>query len=372
MVPSRSTRKPLASASVRPAHRSESRTPSPTRGPVTDRGARPARVHLERRGDRGQLVPGERTFGQGQESQDPPALLRADGQPGDHQLVERAGQRRARQLAAGGEQLLGDERQTARALGDEQEQARRGAFALDPLDQRRQLVAIERRESEALGPRTGQDRLEVRGPRIVAGDDVGLVRADDRQPLVARDAREERDQRPRRGVGEVEVLEDQDDRVAFAETPEQAEDPFERPRLAPLGSGLAALVDRHAQRGQPRSELGQEPDDLGRRRPEEVGQPVVGQVEDRRPDGADDRSVRLVRVGGPGRRAEHGHRVAQRLDPDDRLVEEAGDADARGALEEERSRPAVGGVIEAGGELGERRFAPHEARARVGDGHAAF
>ena len=32
---------------------------------------------------------------------------------------------------------------------------------------------------------TGRDRVKVAGPRIVSADDVGLVRADDRQALLA-------------------------------------------------------------------------------------------------------------------------------------------------------------------------------------------
>ena len=170
-----------------------------------------------------------------EQAQDAPALLGADRQPGDDELVERAGQRGARQFAAGGEELLGDERQAAGPFGDEEQQAGRRAFALDPLDQRGQLVAVERRQRQALGrARAGGDRAEVRRPRVVAADDVGLVRADDRQALFARDAGQERDERPGRGIGQMEVLEDEDDRMLLAQPAEQAEDPLQRPRLAPF------------------------------------------------------------------------------------------------------------------------------------------
>ncbi len=91
----------------------------------------------------------ERTVGQRQQAQDPAAFLGADREAGDDQLIERAGQRRARQFAAGGQQLLGDERQAAGPFGDEEQQAGRRPFALDPLDEGGQLVAIERRQGQA-------------------------------------------------------------------------------------------------------------------------------------------------------------------------------------------------------------------------------
>ena len=74
----------------------------------------------------------------------------------------------------------------------------------------------------------------------------------------------------------------------------------------------------------------------------------------------------MARTIGPyGSSAPAGQAVARRTvigsrsarDPVDRLVEEAGDADARRALEEQRPRPAVGGVVEHGGE-------PREAASR--------
>ena len=105
---------------------------------------------------------------------------------------------------------------------------------------------------------------------------------------------------------------------------------LEGPRLAPFGtrSGRPRRSGRRApSRRGPRSGRSRTTSDVAG--PSRSAQHVVGQVEEGRADGPDDRPVRLVRVGGPGRRAQDGHRVAQRLDPDDRLVEEAGDADAR-------------------------------------------
>ncbi len=309
------------------------------------------RVDLERGGDRRQLGLPERTVGQRQQAQDPAAFLGADREAGDDQLVERARQRGARQLAAGGQELLGDERQAAGSFGDEEQQAGRRPFALDPLDEGGQLVAIERRQGQALRrARTGRDRPDVGRPRVVAADDVGLVRADDRQALFARDPRQERDERPRGGIGLVQVLDDEDDRMLLAQPTEQPEDPFQRSCLAPFRGGRSAAGDRGADLDQPRLEIGQQPDDLGRGRTEQTGEDIRRQVAQGRADRPDDGAVRLVGAGRPGGRAQDGHRLAQRAHPLDGLVEETGDPDARGATQQQGPGHSVRGVVESPGE----------------------
>ena len=86
------------------------------------------------------------------------------------------------------------------------------------------------------------------------------------------------------------------------------------------------------------------------------------------------RSARTVRPcpAGVAAAAEHGHRLVERPDPADRLVEEPGDADARRAAQEHRSGLPAGGVVEHGRESRERVLAPDEPRARVPAGHAAI
>ena len=158
--------------------------------------------------------------------------------------------------------------------------------------------------------RTGRDRAEVRRPRVVAADDVGLVGADDRQALFARDPRQERDERPGRGIGEVEVLEDEDDRMLLAEPTEQAEDPLQRPRLAPLRGGRPAAVDRGADLGQPRREIGQQADDLGRGRTEQVGEDVRRACR-AGPGRSPGRSGRTARRRWPARRSRAGRSSAR-------------------------------------------------------------
>ena len=344
-------------ALARPGHRAR-------RGPVG--------VQVEGGRDRGQLFHRQRTVGQRHQAQDPPALLRADGQARDHELIERAGQRRARQLASGREQLLGDERQAARALGHQEQQARRGPFAFDPLDEHRQFVAIERGQGQPFGPGPGQDGVEVRRPRVIVGHDVGLVAAHDREPLVARDPGQERDERAGGGVGEVEILEDEDDRMLLAEPPEQPEHPLEGPGLAAFRGGRAAARGRRTDLREPRPEVGQEPHDLGRGRTEQLRERRGRQVPQGRADGAHDRAVGLVRPGRPGGGPQDGHRIAQGPHPFERLIEEPGDPDAGRALDQQRPGPAVRGVLQHGGKPREARFAPHEPLARVPGGHSGI
>ena len=107
--------------------------------------------------------------------------------------------------------------------------------------------------------------VEIDRPRVVTGDHVRLVRPDDGQPLIARDPREERDQRPGGGVGEVEILEHEDDRVALPEPAEETEDALQRPRLAALRGRRAAAPGRGADGRESWRQIGQETDDLGRR-----------------------------------------------------------------------------------------------------------
>ena len=62
--------------------------------------------------------------------------------------------------------------------------------------------------------------------------------------------------RPGRGVGAVQVLEDEHDRTPLAQPPEQPEDALEGPRLATFRGGRPAAVDRDADRRQARREIG--------------------------------------------------------------------------------------------------------------------
>src|SRR6185312_1037041 len=96
----------------------------------------------------------------------------------------------------------------ARSLDHEQQDARRGALALDRLDQSGKLVTTERLELESRDrPRgTGNDQ-PVRPPRVVARDLVRTVGDNQGQPLVPGNPGEERRQGTGRSVGAMKVLE---------------------------------------------------------------------------------------------------------------------------------------------------------------------
>ena len=209
----------------------------------------PGRFGLERRRRARDLGRAERPSGTGDQAQDPPALERTRGEPGHHEVLERAGQRCVGQLVTGGQQLLGDERHAARTFGDQEEEAGRGALAFDPFDQGGELVAIEWREGPLLGrARRGRQRRDVGRPRIVAVHHVRLVADDDRQPLRPRDARKERDERAGRGVGAVQVLEDQHHGLVLPEATEQAQDALERSGLAAFRRGGDGFASRRQAR----------------------------------------------------------------------------------------------------------------------------
>ena len=188
-----STANPCSRASSSPAARSASRTPSPWRGPLDDRGGPLVASDLERLGDGGDRGPRQRPTGRGQQAQHAPGLGRADGHPGEDQVLERGRQRDRRQLAPGGQELLGHERAATRPFDDDDQHAGRRRLPLDRLDEAGQVVPAERRQGQAI--RLARGALEgpqVDGPRVVAADGIGLVGADDGQALGAGDPGEER------------------------------------------------------------------------------------------------------------------------------------------------------------------------------------
>ena len=88
------------------------------------------------------------------------------------------------------------------------------------------------------------------------------------------------------------------------------------------------------------------------------------------PGRAPGRSGRTARRRGrPGAAAQDRHRLAERAHARDDLVEETGDPDAGRATEQERPRPAAGGIVKPGRKARERRSRAHEAHARVAGGH---
>ena len=297
-------------------------------------GRRAVGLGLVRLGDVRELLRGERQPGRRHQPQDAAALGRARLDAGDDQGVKRVAQRRAGQLAAGGEQFLGDEREATRPFHDQQQETGRRSFALDPFDQGGEVVAIQRLQGQPLErSRGGRDGRQVAGPRIVAGHDVRLIRRDDREPLIAGDARQEPHQGAGRRIGAMEVLEDEGHRLAIAEPPEHAEDGLERPRLPPLrraGDPLHRFPE-------PDRQVGQEPDHVEGGRPQDGLERRVVQRAQGRPDGPDHRGIGVVGTTRPGAPAQDRPRLREFGDARDAFVEESADAHARGPAQDERS-----------------------------------
>ncbi len=334
---------------------------------------RARRVDLEIGGDPGQPRRVHQPPGRGQQAQHPPALDGADGQPPDDQLVERARQGGGRQLAPGGQQLLGHERAPAGPFGDQQQQARRRALALDAFDQRGQLRAVEPRHRQPLERvRCVGDGRHRGDPRVVVRDDVRLVGGDQHEPLVRGDPGEERDQAAGRGIGAVEVLEDQHHRSPLAEPAKHPEYALHGPCLTAFWRPRADPVERPATPLEVGPQRREQPRDLHCRRSEHRIEVVVRERGQHRPDGPDQRPVRLVGAGGHRTTAEDGHRLAQRGDPAGRLVEEAADAHTRGAADQHRPGAAMGRIVEHGREPREGVLASDVPRAHVSAGHGPF
>ena len=365
--------KPCASASARPAHRSASSTPSPFRGPLTERGA-------------GRLVSTSKAAATAASwsavsGRSASEMSRSTRRHSGERTASRAMTRSSNDPVS---EALGSSRRAASSSsatsGDPPDRSATSRSRL--ADARSPSIPSIRAASSSRSSGGMTSRRGGCGPVTIASRsaDHGSYRAttsDCAVPTMTRrwsraTRARKRDDRPCRGVGAMQVLDHEDDRVPLPEPAEQTEDALERPRLAPLGGGRAAAAGRSADRVEARRQVGQQADDLGRGRAEQVGQDRVGQRPEGRTDGPHDRAVGLVDAGGPGRSPEHGHRLAQGADPGDRLVEEAGDPDPGRAVDQDGPRPTVRGVVEGRREIGERVFAPHEPRARIPGGHGGI
>ncbi len=326
---------------------------------------------LERGGGRGQLVAIDRPTGKRHEAQDAPALGAVAGEPGDHDIREGADHRRVGQLPSGGQQLLGDERQSARAIGDEDEGGGGRTLALDRLDELGQLCACQGRNGDPGRPAIAGRRHLGDGPgeRVVAGDLVGLPGPDEAHALGPADPAAERHERPAPGIGVVEVLDDEEDRLALGEPADDTKQGLEDPPLASLEGGRGRAIGQGSGSRQAPDRLREEADDILGGGPGETSELRIVDAEEQRPEGADDRTVRLVRSRPIGAAPDDDEGVVEACDPAAELGDEPGDADAAEALEEDRRGNAIRCRLERRGEPNERRLAPHEPRVVHRRGH---
>ncbi len=328
-------------------------------------GSRPVRLSLEgQRGGR-QLFQGQRLAGRGEQAQHAAAFGRATGQASDDQLVERAGQRRAGQLTPGGQQLLGHQGIAPRALRYQEQDRGRGALAFDPLDQPGELVPAQGLEQQALrrARRVGH-RAERFVEGMAASQLVGLVGGHDAQPPRPRDPGQEGRQRPGSGVGIVEVLEDQEDGPALAETGQEAQDRLEHPRLTPLGVDRGRAGRQQPQRGQAGLGIGDQAQDLLGAGLDQGRQLAVRDAIEEAGEGDADRRVRIPGAARPGAAADHLERLGQAGQPLASLGQQPGDPHSAGAGDQEGRRAAGRGGLQGARNPGKFTLPPYEARAR--------
>ena len=211
----------------------------------------------------------------------PQHLLRLAAQPLDpqHQRVAQRRRQRAAAVRAGREQLLGEQRVALRAREQPVEQVLARRLAEDVGELLGQLGARERRELDAAGARVALELGQQRAQRVAAVQLVGPVARDDQHALAAQRGGEVDQERARRAVGPVQVLDRQQQPVVAPERVEQLQQALEQPHLR-----LRGLVA--PRRREPRQDLRQRLARWGRER---VERRVAGAGQ--RPQGADDRRV---------------------------------------------------------------------------------
>jgi hypothetical protein len=294
----------------------------------------------------------------------PQDLLRGlgEGLDADH---ERIAQRR-RQLAAAveprGEQLLGEQGVALAALVQAIDES---VFGRAPEDVRQllgQLRARQRRELDAPRSRAALELGEHRAQRVAAVQLVGAVGGHDERALGAQAVREEGQERARRRVGPVEVLDGQQDGAVASEALEQRQERFEDARL-----GRRVAVVRGHRRG--RRELGQEarePGPGGRAELVEHGVAVAREGS----QGGDDGGVRkLVLPQGDAIAGDDPRLGVERQALE--LLQQARLADARLTRDEGERRAPCRSVVHGRLQLRELAGAAYEPAARHACAHGS-
>ncbi len=150
------------------------------------------------------------------------------------------------------------------------------------------------------------------------------------------DAREERDERARAGIGAMEVLDDQQHRTPFSQPTEDTEDGLEETGLPSFRDdgrdGLRIVTATVDSVGEFRDEA----NDLAGGGAEHRPELLVGQRHEHRAEGPDDRLVRRVGPRAVSGAAHHGHRLLQAGHATDGLVDEPARADAGGPVDQQR------------------------------------
>jgi hypothetical protein len=268
------------------------------------------------------------------------------------------------QASLRGEQLheLVDEERVARArLVHRRDEPRRDRLALAAaqpacarLCQQPDLVAtqaLERQPRRSAGQSAERGR-EI-GPRVRLGVAVG---GDRQQRDVGQRASDKLQRQQRRGIGPVQVVEDDDEGALLGDRRQQRDERVEEPEARLVGVELGGLGGR-AER--PR-QLGQQARDPGRALAERDAQCLrVGAPPDRAPDlhpGPVRRCATPVPAAAPGPLRPAGGDVL------DELARQRGLADARLSRQQDQAAAAGERLLQARVELCKLASAPHEAR----------
>ena len=196
-------------------------------------------VQLE---DRGQQAVADAPPARGQRAQHAPRRL---GELLDPDAEDVAQGRREAGSRPGGHELLGVERVALRAREHRLEQAGIHRVPDDAGELLGQLPLRERPQVDPLDTAGAHELGQQRAQRVRAADVVDSIGADDQDALALQVAHEEADQVARRGIGPVEVLQDQQDRTVRPRTRQ----PVEHQRLQPCGWLSGQLLgDRSGQR----------------------------------------------------------------------------------------------------------------------------
>ncbi len=274
----------------------------------------------------------------------------------DHERIAQRRRERAAPVEPGRQQLLGEQRVALAALVEARDELVLGRRAEDARELVGDLLAGQRVDVHAARVRRPQELGEQRAQRMAAVQLVRTQRRDDEHALAPQVAAQEQEERARRAVRPVDVLEADDERLLTRQPLEEVEQGLEQARLllAALGGAGRLVAGRLAELGEQRCECR-----AGGRR--QLAEDRVPAAHERPHERYEDRVGQLVlteleAVGAlDARTALAGDRRE--------VVEQPGLPDARFAGHEGEARPALLGVGERRLELGELSRAPDRARA---------
>ena len=275
----------------------------------------------------------------------------------EQRVAQAVGQLVAGAGAMGREQLLGEERVALRAREDLVGERRAGRRVEDPGELAHQLRARQPSELDALHAPVARDLRELGLQRVAAMQFVRAVCRDDRHALVAGVRDDVAHEVERRGIGPVQVLDDEQHRRLLRQPAQQPEQQLEQPRLC-VRAGVAGR--RRGRRGV--GELGHGARELRAGLRCELVEHACVRSGGELAQGGDDRGVRHVAAAETETRARQDE-DAVRPRTARELLHEAALADAGLAADDRQARVAAGGAPHRRAQRGELGVAADERAA---------